>query len=122
MPVLPDKLLEEEITGTNDIIERITGSRPKLFRPPFGLMDHRAARLLKEQDMTPVYWGSVSDDWLTPGTHRIIRRVMWKIADGTLIVLHEGGHVAKQTVAAASEIISRTRVLGYQFSKVKASA
>jgi peptidoglycan/xylan/chitin deacetylase (PgdA/CDA1 family) len=100
------------------IIEEITGSRPKVFRPPFGVMDQRTARLIKEQGMTPVYWSSVPE-WFIPGTHRVIRRAMCKIADGTIIVLHEGGHVAKQSVAAAGEIISRTTVLGYQFSKVK---
>jgi hypothetical protein len=55
--------------------------------------------------MTSVYWSSVPE-WLIPGTHRVIRRAMWKIADGTIVVLHEGGHVAKQSVAAAREIIS----------------
>lgn len=121
LPVLPARQIEREIVATSEIIEEITGSRPNVFRPPFGLMDERAARLIRDQGMTPVYWSSVPE-WLIPGTHRIVRRAMWKIADGAIIVLHEGGHVAKQSVAAAEEIICRTTVLGYQFSKVKGSA
>jgi peptidoglycan-N-acetylglucosamine deacetylase len=121
LPVLPARQIEREIIATNEIIEEITGSRPKVFRPPFGLMDERAAALIKEQGMMPVYWSSVPE-WFIPGTHRVIRRAMSKIADGTIIVLHEGGYVAKQSVAAAGEIIYRTTVLGYQFSKIRGSA
>jgi peptidoglycan/xylan/chitin deacetylase (PgdA/CDA1 family) len=44
LPVLPTRQIEREISATNKIIEEITGSRPKVFRPPFGLMDGRAAR------------------------------------------------------------------------------
>jgi peptidoglycan-N-acetylglucosamine deacetylase len=119
--VLPARRIEREIAATNEIIEKITGSRPKFFRPPFGLMDERAARLIKDHGMTPVYWGSVPE-WMIPGTHRVIRRAMWKVADGTIIVLHEGGHVAEQSIAAAGQIICRITVLGYQFSKVKGGA
>jgi peptidoglycan/xylan/chitin deacetylase (PgdA/CDA1 family) len=122
LPMLATSKLEEEIVRTNEIIEDITGTRPHVFRPPFGFMDQRAAKCLKEQDMTPVYWGIAPEDWQTPGAHRIIRRVMWKIADGTLIVLHEGSHLADQTITAASEIIAKTRLLGYQFAKVNLRA
>jgi peptidoglycan/xylan/chitin deacetylase (PgdA/CDA1 family) len=122
LPLLSTDQLRSEILRTNEVIEAITGQAPHIFRPPFGLMDDRAAAVLKECDMTPVYWGSAPEDWLAPGAHRIIRRVMWKIADGTLIVLHEGGHVAEQTITAASEIIARTRSLGYRFSKVNVRA
>jgi peptidoglycan/xylan/chitin deacetylase (PgdA/CDA1 family) len=122
LPGLPTGMIKSEIVSTNKVIEDITGTTPHAFRPPFGVMDHRAARCLKENDMTAVYWGSAPEDWSTPGSHRVVRRVMWKIADGSLIVLHEGKHVAEQTIEAASEIISRTRLLGYQFSKVKVRA
>jgi peptidoglycan/xylan/chitin deacetylase (PgdA/CDA1 family) len=122
LPMKQTKHIEEEISRTNDVIEEITGVRPTIFRPPFGLMDERTARCLTEQGMTPVYWGNAPEDWLNPGSHRVIRRVMWKIADGSLIVLHEGSFLAGQTITAAKEIIYRCKSLGYQFSKVKVRA
>jgi peptidoglycan/xylan/chitin deacetylase (PgdA/CDA1 family) len=122
LPLLPTGRLKAEISGTNRLIEEITGVTPTVFRPPFGIMDERAARIIEEEGMTTVYWGSAPEDWLVPGSHRVIRRVMWKIADGTLIVLHEGSHLGEQTIAAASEIISRTKSLGYRFSKVNVRA
>ena len=122
MMFMSTSLIEKEIVGTQEIIEEITGEAPHIFRPPFGLMDHRAGKILQERGLTPVYWGSAPEDWLIPGTHRVIRRVMWKIADGTLIVLHEGALLAGQTIPAAKEILLRCQTMGYQFSKVNVRA
>ena len=122
MTFMSSAQIEQEIRRTNEVIESITGQAPSLFRPPFGIMDHRAGRVLRELQMTPVYWSSAPEDWNIPGAHRVIRRVMWKIADGTLIVLHEGALLAGQTIPAAREILSRCQVMGYQFSKVNVSA
>jgi peptidoglycan-N-acetylglucosamine deacetylase len=98
MPFMSTKMLEQEI------------------------IDYRAGKILREQHMTPVYWSAAPEDWLIPGSHRVIRRVMWKIADGTLIVLHEGALLAGQTIPAAKEILSRCKSMGYQFSKVNVRA
>lgn len=114
--------IEKEIVRTNEVIEECTGEAPHIFRPPFGIMDYRAGKCLQKLDMTPVYWGSAPEDWNIPGADRVIRRVMWKIADGTLIVLHEGAMLAGQTIPAAKEILYRCQTLGYEFSKVNVRA
>jgi peptidoglycan/xylan/chitin deacetylase (PgdA/CDA1 family) len=122
MTFMSTSQIEKEITGTNTAIEEIIGEAPHIFRPPFGIMDYRAGKLLQELGMTPVYWGAAPEDWDGPGAHRVIRRVMWKIADGTLIVLHEGAVLAGQTIPAAKEILYRCHSLGYKFSKVNVRA
>lgn len=122
MPLLPGRDLEKEIALTNDRIEEISGSAPVLFRPPFGLMDNRAADCLKERGMKAVYWGPAPEDWSSPGSHRVIRRVMWRVQHGSLIVLHEGRLLGNQTRTAAKEIIYRCKNLGYRLEKVELRA
>lgn len=122
MPFLKTKQIEEEIVRTNKVIEDAIGKSPTIFRAPFGIVDQRTAECLKKHGLLPVYWGSAPEDWLIPGSHRVIRRVMWKIGDGTLIVLHEGALLAEQTIPAAKEIVDRCKRLGFLFSKVNASA
>jgi peptidoglycan-N-acetylglucosamine deacetylase len=122
LPFLQRKQLQEEVVRTNHLIEDLTGEPSRLFRPPYGLMDERTAACLKQQSMSAVYWGAAPEDWLTPGSKRIVRRVMWRISDGTLIVLHEGEHLCDQTISATREIISRSKLLGYQFSQVNVRA
>lgn len=118
LPFLPTKKIESEIDLTSQLIHDITGEAPRIFRPPFGIMDPRTGQILKERGLTPVYWGSAPEDWSNPGSHRVIRRIMWKITDGTLIVLHEGADLGIQTLEAAKEIVYRCKTLGYQFQQV----
>jgi peptidoglycan-N-acetylglucosamine deacetylase len=122
MPTLRVNQIEREINITNQRIEEVTGVKPHLFRPPYGIMDKRAGDCLREQGMTPVYWGSAPEDWSVPGTQRVIRRVMAKVSDGTVIVLHEGKFLGKQTIQAAKEIIYRCKHMGYELAKVEVSA
>ncbi len=109
MPTLSKKKLEHEVEQVNAIIEEITGERPKIFRPPYGMMDYRAADVLTEREMHPVYWTQAPEDWDIPGAHRVIRRVLLKLKPGSLIVLHEGKSLKEQTLAAANEIIYRCK-------------
>lgn len=115
MPAMATKMIEIEIEQTNSLIEQISGKRPKLFRPPYGMIDQRGAAFLKEVDMTIVYWNCVPEDWQGIGTERVVERVCKKLAGGTLIVLHEANHIAKQTIDATREIVLRAKAQGYIF-------
>ena len=122
MPGLQNKDVEVEIQRTNEIIEDITGEQPSIFRPPFGLMDHRAAQVLLDRSMHPVYWSQAPEDWSIPGAHRVIRRVLMKLKPGSLIVLHEGSSLKSQTLSAAKEIIYRCKSEQLILEKVQLSA
>ncbi len=121
MPSMPTRMIEREIMHTNALLEKATGRKPKLFRPPYGMIDKRGAACLKELDMRIVYWGAVPEDWQGVGAERVVERVCRKLTDGTLIVLHEGTHIASQTIAATREIIARGKAKGYTFKALPES-
>jgi peptidoglycan-N-acetylglucosamine deacetylase len=122
MPGLASKEIENEIERTNRIIKEITGEPPRIFRPPYGFMDRRAARVLFENSMHPVYWSQAPEDWSIPGAHRVVRRLLMRLKPGNLIVLHEGRYLKEQTLAAAKEIIYRCKSSAYDLEKVQLSA
>jgi peptidoglycan/xylan/chitin deacetylase (PgdA/CDA1 family) len=115
MPSLPTRLIEREIQQTNTLLQEINGRAPTLFRPPYGMIDQRGADCLKEANMTIVYWGCVPEDWHGVGTERVVARVCQQLSGGTLIVLHEGNQIAKQTIEATREIVLRAKAQGYTF-------
>jgi peptidoglycan/xylan/chitin deacetylase (PgdA/CDA1 family) len=121
MPSMPTRMIEREIMHTNTLLEKATGRKPKLFRPPYGMIDKRGAACLKELDMRIVYWGAVPEDWQGVGAERVVERVCRKLTDGTLIVLHEGTHIASQTIEATREIIARGKAKGYSFKALPES-
>ncbi len=122
MPGLASRKLEHEIENTNRIIEELSGERPKIFRPPFGLMDQRAAQLLLEREMHTVYWSEAPEDWSIPGAHRVVRRVLMRLRPGSLIVLHEGKELKEQTLRAAKEIIYKCKSSEFSLNKVELRA
>lgn len=118
LPVLSTRMLEAEVDTTNKLIAEITSQEVKLFRPPYGIIDRRAADCLKERNMLPIYWGAVSEDWGMPGSQSVVNRVMRRLPAGNLIVLHERKLLSKQTIAASRGIIEQSRALGYEFVSV----
>ncbi|MBX9942301.1 MAG: polysaccharide deacetylase family protein [Candidatus Obscuribacterales bacterium] len=118
LPVQTSKKIESEIDEANQVLEEITGERPSLFRPPFGLIDRRGAELLAARRMSPVYWGAVADDWQYIGEEAVTRRILKQLPREELIVLHEGPHLGKQTVNAAALLIDRCLELGFSFDSI----
>ncbi len=122
LPLATTGFIEREINATNHEIAQVTGTEPLFFRPPFGMMDKRAHDCLSERGMKAIYWSCAPEDWERPGTHRIIRRVMWTAGTETLLVLHEGKKLEAQTISVAKEIICRFRDLGFDLETVDTCA
>lgn len=81
-------------------IERLTGQRPVLLRPPFGsytLMTRKVAQALGER---VVLWSVDTRDWTNPGADLIFRSVERRIGPGEIVLFHDGGADRSQTVAA----------------------
>jgi peptidoglycan/xylan/chitin deacetylase (PgdA/CDA1 family) len=115
LPLLGSKSIENEVVRTNVAIEQAVGVKPKVFRPPYGVINKRAADCLIEHQMKLVYWGAVPEDWRVIGSERIAQRVAQRLAHGKMIVLHEGQRIADQTVLATKKIIDRARAEGFEF-------
>lgn len=58
-----DTVLEEEIVHAHEFFNEYLGFQPKIFRPPFGGIDHRSHMLLEELGYTIVQWSSGCVDW-----------------------------------------------------------
>jgi peptidoglycan/xylan/chitin deacetylase (PgdA/CDA1 family) len=122
MPLISTKGIEREVHRSNAILRALTGKEPRFFRPPYGLIDKRAAHCLDEVGMKIVYWGAVPEDWLAVGADRVVERVVRKLSDGTIIVLHEQRRIAKQTLTATKRLIDRCRAMGFEFKSLDSLA
>lgn len=115
LPALSQKQLEKEILVTSQRIKDITGSAPKLFRPPFGIADSRAQKLLKEQSMDIVYWSAFSEDWRKIGVDSVVSRLARHAVPGAIMILHELEPTGNQTIAAAKTLIHQLKKQDYAF-------
>ena len=114
-----DRLLNE-IENCQNIIEEITGTRPKLFRPPGGFITDNIVTALTENSFTPVLWSWKQDtkDWSRPTVDYVVNTVLDNLNDGDIILFHDYNQQGSPTPAALKIIIPRLKEKGYEFCTV----
>ena len=121
--VLSHAHIEREIVSTRDTIQRVTGVRTTLFRPPFGQRDLAVIAIAHRLGFQVIMWSvPLPGDWQQPSPSVIAERVLKNVRDGSIIVLHDGnrgrGADRKNTVAATKLIVSSLKDQGYRFVTV----
>ncbi|MFI5361277.1 MAG: polysaccharide deacetylase family protein [Elusimicrobiota bacterium] len=113
-----------EIDRTQDALQRISGRRPRLFRPPFGVRWFSLWPLLRERGLTMVLWSirGYDGDLGAPG---IAKTTLDQLQPGGIILLHDGFETREPaavdrsaTVRALPAIIAGIRRAGYKFARI----
>ncbi len=102
-----------DLRQTSDVIERATGFRPCMFRPPGGYLPSSTAAAASALHMVSVIWDVDTRDWTTPGSGSIYS-VATSGGRGSIVLMHDGGGPRSQTVAALPGIIHRYKSRGYR--------
>jgi len=117
--------MAEEIDRTQAIIERITGIRPRIFRPPYGARWFGLVPTLQERGMHLILWSATGYDWKKdlPG---IARAALQELKPSAIMLLHDGRDARpaseidrSRTVSALPAIIAGARQQGYTFAPLK---
>jgi peptidoglycan-N-acetylglucosamine deacetylase len=116
-----------QLTLTSAAIRRVTGVRPRLFRPPHGHCTHRLLKIASAARLYSVGWDVDPRDWSNPGADEIASRVLDSTAAGSIILLHDDhptevhdGHVtnAGELASALEQSVSELVRRGYDFVTV----
>ncbi len=113
-----DAKVREELKRSKGVLEQITGAPVRHFRPPFGGRRPGVFRIGRELGMTPVLWNAMTNDWEERSVDKIVGALSAKIdrferrGRGTILVLHDGGHLEPAaergpSVAAAERLAAR---------------
>ncbi len=108
---LPIEQAREEIEKTNLILEGLTGMKIEYVRPPFGVWEEE----LEDLRMCSIMWSVDPLDWTTKNTDEIVNRVVTKVRENDIILLHD---CYKSSVQAALRIIDLLQAQGYEFVTV----
>ncbi|MFI2206414.1 polysaccharide deacetylase family protein [Streptomyces sp. NPDC020192] len=100
----------QELTRTQDAIEKITGTRPVLMRPPEGRTNRKVAKICRELGLAQVLWSVTAKDYETTDSALITKRVLDQTHRDGVILLHD---LHKGTVPAVPRIIKALEQRGY---------
>lgn len=78
-----------EVDLTQEVIEKVTGKRPKFFRPPFGARWLGLQPVLSARRLSLVNWSDTGYDWKLD-TEGIVRETLKTLGPGSIILLHDG--------------------------------
>lgn len=117
------KQIAKEIKATTEIIETATGVLPRVFRPPHGFRDPVVLEKARENNLQVIQWSIMARDWTKPGVEAIAARIVQKVHNGSIILLHDGAGINQggdrsQTVTATELIIQKLQQQGYRFVTV----
>ncbi|MFD4370388.1 polysaccharide deacetylase family protein [Streptomyces sp. NPDC058486] len=112
---LDEAEIREELSRTQDAIEKITGRKPVLMRPPQGRTDSTVSDVSRELGLAQVLWSITAKDYSTTDSALIEERVLTQAHRDGIILLHD---IYDGTVPAVPEIIDELQRRGYTFVTV----
>jgi polysaccharide deacetylase family sporulation protein PdaB len=106
-----DEDVATEIKACGEVLEEITGRAPHLFRPPGGDYNNHVAEVAEALGYITVLWTDNPRDYEKPGERLIETRVLNKIRNGAIILMHDG---VQQTVDVLPQMLRFLKGKGYQ--------
>lgn len=104
----------EDIKKSGELLQKITGIKPKLFAPPYGDFNDEVVKTAEEQGYKVILWSLDTIDWNNPGSDTIINRVLSKYHNGAIVLMHP----TKDTVDALPTIIKELQAKGFKITNV----
>jgi peptidoglycan/xylan/chitin deacetylase (PgdA/CDA1 family) len=78
------------LARTRDLIEQTTGSRPRYFRPPYGVLSATALIAARRAGLQTVLWTGWGEDWTARATATsVLDTLAPDITGGATLLLHD---------------------------------
>jgi len=90
---------------TNDVIEATTGKQVTWLAPPSGYFNDAVVRIAKEQKLGTLMWSVDTIDWQKPSPDVLLQRVMSKVHNGAMILMHP----TESTSSSLDELITEIK-------------
>ncbi len=112
MSTLSKAQIQDELTTSSQAIEKLTGKKVTLFRPPYGDYNNTLIDTCGEMGLYPIQWDVDSLDWKNLSGTEIAMRIINGVKKGSIILCHNNG---LHTAEALPLIFSTLKNRGYAF-------
>jgi len=100
-------------------IERRTGYKPVLFRPPYGKIKAAQAKWVRERGYSIIMWDVLSADFdqtITP--EKCLQNVIRNTTSGSIIIFHDSVKAFQNLQYALPKAIENLKERGFRFEKL----
>ncbi|ASR48766.1 xylanase deacetylase [Paenibacillus kribbensis] len=102
MTQLSNSQMSSEITRTQQTVQSITGTAPKLFRPPYGETNATLRSIETQNGLTEVLWNVDSQDWNGATTAQIVAAA-GRLQNGDVILMHDQYQTTLQAIPQVAQ-------------------
>ncbi len=113
---ISESKIRQELTSCNDKIEALTGTRPTLFRPPYGDYNSKVITVVRDAGFEAVQWSIDSLDWKNRGVDDLVKRATSNVQNGDIILFHND---SEYIVEALPAILSYYQEQGFTMIPAK---
>ncbi len=112
---LSQEELKKDMDMCDAIIKSITGTTLPIFRTPYGEYNNTVVSTALNTGRTLIQWDADSLDWKDLSGEDMLKRILPKIKNGSIILFHNG---TKHTASSLDTVLSKIAEKGYTFKSV----
>ena len=103
--------IQSQISRASTAIEEATGQAPPpIFRAPYGITNNRAVNVARDMGYSILNWSVDPKDWYNRDAQAIYENIMNRVADGSIVLLHD---IRMYTVDAVALVVPRLLEEGF---------
>jgi peptidoglycan/xylan/chitin deacetylase (PgdA/CDA1 family) len=106
------KKMEQDLQKADEVIMQVTGEKPALFRPPYGVTTPVVAKVIKKMGYRAVGWSVRSLDTVLKDKEKILERIKDRLHHGVVILMHDDREI---TAEVLEDVIMKIKEEGYRF-------
>ena len=113
---ISDAQIRQELKDCSDKIEDLTGTRPTLFRPPYGDYNSKVITVVRDAGYEAMQWSIDSLDWKNRGVNDLVKRATNNVQKGDIILFHND---SQYIVEALPAILQHYQAQGFTMIPAK---
>lgn len=95
MAKISSSRIREEIQKTNEVLKAISDQPVQWFGPPSGSFRDETVQIAAQENLKTVMWTVDTVDWKKPSPEQWLNRVLGKVHNGAMILMHPTDSTAK---------------------------
>jgi peptidoglycan/xylan/chitin deacetylase (PgdA/CDA1 family) len=113
---MSDENVRSQIKRTEEAVTNAIGSRPTLFRPPYGSVTAHQKRFIHDElGYEIILWEVDPLDWKNPGPNVVSSRILKETHPGSIVLAHD---IHAQTIQAMPATLTELEAKGFKFVTV----
>jgi len=103
MTKISESKMRQELKGMSDKVETLIGTRPTLFRPPYGDYNNAVVSVSRDEGYEVVQWSVGPLDRKNRGVEDLVKRATNNVQQGDIILFHNDSEYIVQALPAILE-------------------